>query len=70
MLEKFMWVITKFEIILVFTALIIWAENTLYNLYRWHVFRGTDKSTAAKGLVVLNVFILICAIFWSGVWVF
>ena len=70
MLEKFMWVITKFEIILVFTALIIWAEKMLYNLCRWDIFRGMSKSCATKGLVILNVFILICAVFWSGVWVF
>lgn len=62
--------VTKFEIILLLTASIVWAENTLYNLCRWHIFRGMDKSAAAKGLIVLNAFILICAVFWSGVWVF
>ena len=63
-------IITKFEIILLFTALIIWAEKVLYNLCRWNIFRGMSESAAIKGLIALNAFILICAVFWSGVWVF
>ena len=62
--------ITKFEIILLLTALIIWAEKVLYNLCRWNVFREMRESAAVKGLIALNAFILICAVFWSGVWVF
>lgn len=63
-------IITKFEIILLFTALIIWAEKVLYNLCRRNIFRGMSESAAVKGLIALNAFILICAVFWSGVWVF
>lgn len=63
-------IVTKFEIILLLTALIVWAEKVLYNLCRWNIFRGMNESAAIKGLIALNAFILICAVFWSGVWVF
>lgn len=63
-------IITKFEIILLLTALIVWAEKVLYNLCRWNIFRGMGENAASKGLIALNAFILICAVFWSGVLVF
>lgn len=65
MLTNIAWLMTKFYIILIFTAAVIRSEQILYN-FSTYIFRG-NKKHGAYSCIVLNILIAVCASLWTKV---
>ena len=65
MLAEIAWLMTKAYIILILTAAVTRSEQILYNTST-HIFRG-NKKNGVYGCIALNIFIIVCASFWTKV---
>ena len=68
MLTEIAWLMTKAYIILIFTASIIRSEEILYDFLRNIVMHDIKLKYVKWNVVILNIFIIVCASLWTKVY--